>query len=173
MKKIVIPTTIAVLLLIFAGSYLYLKNRSSYSENYLPPEQRKTVEAYFIEHLRVSPTEAQEMAVNGADLRVSKTTTVQGIVGNLYYYGFIDDQAKFNKLLETTKDVTPGNENSIKVGTENTIDINSHYYLNYEMTEEEIADTLLNKAKFANDFSAYNYLFMPSGRGGLSQRSEE
>jgi len=113
------------------------------------------------------------MAVNGADLRVSKTTTVQGIVGNLYYYGFIDDQAKFNKLLETSKDITPGNENSIKVGTENTIDINSHYYLNYQMTEEEIADTLLNKAKFANDFSAYNYLFMPSGRGGPSQRSEQ
>ena len=101
MRKIVIPTSIAVLLLIFAGSYLYLKNGNSYSENYLPPEQRETVETYFIEHLRVNPTEAQEMATNGADLRVSKTTTVQGIVGNLYYYGFIDDQAKFNKLLDT------------------------------------------------------------------------
>lgn len=172
MKKIVIAT-ITALLLISAGAYLYQKNRQSYSENYLPLEQRKTVEAYFIEHMRVSPTEAQEMATNGVDLRVSKTSTVQGIVGNLYYYGFIDDQAKFNKLLEVTKDTTPGDENSIKIGTGNTIDINSHYYLNYQMTEEEIADTLLNRAKFANDFSSYNYLFMPSGRGGPSQRSEE
>jgi len=172
MKKIVISATIA-LLLIIGGVYLYQKNLQSIPEDYLPLEQRKTVEAYFIEHMRVSPTEAQEMAVNGVDLRISKTTTIQGIIGNLYYYGFIDDQAKFSKLLETTKDITPGNENSIKVGTENTIDINSHYYLNYQMTEAEIADTLLNKAKFANDFSAYNYLFMPSGRGGPSQRSEE
>ena len=171
MRKIVIPTTIA-LLLIFAGSYIYLKNRNTYPENYLPPEQRKTVEAYFIEHMRVSPTEAEEMAVNGVDLRVSKTTTVQGIVGNLYYYGFIDSEAKLNKLFETTKDTTPGQEDSIKVGN-NTIDVNSHYYLNYQMTDEEIADTLLNKAKFVNDFTAYNYLFMPSGRGGPSQRPEE
>ena len=172
MKKIVISATIA-LLLISAGAYLYQKNRQPYSENYLPPEQRKTVEAYFIEHMRMSPTEAQEMAANGVDLRVSKTSTIQGIVGNLYYYGFIDDQAKFNELIEATKDTTPGKEDSIKVGKGNTIDRNSHYYLNYQMTEEEIADTLLNKAKFANDFSSYNYLFMPSGRGGPSQRSEE
>ena len=116
MRKIVIPTTIAILLLIFAGSYIYLKNRNTYPENYLPPEQRKTVEAYFIEHMRVSPTEAEEMAVNGVDLRVSKTTTVQGIVGNLYYYGFIDSEAKLNKLLETTKDTTSGQEDSIKIG---------------------------------------------------------
>lgn len=172
MRKIVIPTAIATLLLIFAGSYIYLKNRNTYPENYLPPEQRKTVETYFIDHMRVSPAEAQEMAANGVDLRVSKTTTIQGIVGNLYYYGFIDSEAKLNKLLESTKDTTPGQEDSIKVGR-NTIDVNSHYYLNYQMTDEEIADTLLNKAKFASDFTAYNYLFMPSGRGGPSQRPEK
>jgi hypothetical protein len=169
-KAIVVPTIIIFLLL--AGSYFYFKNRNPYSENYLPPEQRKTVEAYFIEHMRVSPAEAQEMAANGVDLRVSKDTTLRGIVGNLYYYGFIDSEAKLNKLLETTKDTTPGQENSIKVGN-NTIDVNSHYYLNYEMTDEEIADTLLNKAKFASDFTAYNYLFMPSGRGGPSQRPDK
>lgn len=172
MRKIMIPTIIAILLLIFAGSYIYLKNRNIYPENYLPPEQRKTVEDYFIEHMRVSPAEAQEMAANGVDLRVSKTTTIQGIAGNLYYYGFIDSEAKLNKLLESTKDTTPGQEDSIKVGS-NTIDVNSHYYLNYQMTDEEIADTLLNKAKFASDFTAYNYLFMPSGRGGPSQRPEK
>ena len=154
MRKIVIPTIITILLLIFAGSYIYLKNRNIYSENYLPPEQRKTVEAYFIEHMRVSSTEAEEMAANGVDLRVSKTTTVQGIVGNLYYYGFIDSEAKLNKLLETTKDTTSGQEDSIKVGN-NTIDVNSHYYLNYQMTDEEIADILLNKAKFASDFTFF------------------
>lgn len=171
MKRTVTATTIIALLLL-AGAYFYLKNRGPYTETYLPPEQRKTVEDYFVEHMRVSSAEAQKMAVDGVDLRVSKDTTLQGIVGNLYYYGFIDSEAKINKLLETTKDTTPGQEDSIKVGN-NTIDVNSHYYLNYQMSDEEIADTLLNKAKFANDFTAYNYLFMPSGRGGPSQRTEE
>ena len=171
MKRTVTATTIIALLLL-AGAYFYLKNRGPYTETYLPPEQRKTVEGYFVEHMRVSSSEAQKMAVDGVDLRVSKDTTLQGIVGNLYYYGFIDSEAKLNKLLETTKDTTPGQEDSIKVGN-NTIDVNSHYYLNYQMSDEEIADTLLNKAKFANDFTAYNYLFMPSGRGGPSQRTEE
>ena len=116
-----------------------------------------------MEHMRVSAQEAKSMASDGVMLRLSPSSTLQGVVGNLYYYGFIDDEAKFEKLLETTIDSTPGKEGSIKAG-KNTIDVNSNYYLNYSMSDEEIADTLLNKAKFEPNFTQYNYLFMPSGK---------
>ncbi|KKR17393.1 hypothetical protein A2778_05700 [Candidatus Daviesbacteria bacterium RIFCSPHIGHO2_01_FULL_40_24] len=149
------------MILLFAGGYLYLNNQNS-SEDYLPKEQRKNVEAYFVENMRVSPAEATEMASKGVDLRVSKDTTLTGIVGNLYYYGFIDNEKTFTKLLETTADTTSGRENAIKVGN-NTIDTNSSYYLNYQMIDKEIADTLLNKGRYSEKFNDYNYLFMPSG----------
>ena len=134
----------------------------------LPPTSedlasRKTVEDYFIEHMRVSAEEAKAMAVDGVMLKLSPSSTLQGVVGNLYYYGFIDDETKFEKLLKTSTDSTLGNKDSIKAGN-NTIDVNSNYYLNYSMNDEEIADTLLNKAKFEPNFTQYNYLFMPSGK---------
>ena len=133
----------------------------------LPPTSedlasRKTVEDYFMEHMRVSSEEAKTMTSDGVMLRLSPSSTLQGIVGNLYYYGFVDDEAKFEKLLKTSTDSTPGKEDSIKGGN-NTIDEICNYYLNYSMSEEEIADTLLNKAKFEPNFTQYNYLFMPGG----------
>jgi len=116
-----------------------------------------------MEHMRVSAEEAKTMASDGVMLRLSPNSTLQGVVGNLYYYGFVDDESKFEKLLKTSTDSTPGKETSIKSG-DNTIDVNSNYYLNYSMSDEEIVDTLLNKAKFEPNFTQYNYLFMPSGR---------
>ena len=112
--------------------------------------------------MRVSREEAKKMAADGVILQVSKDTTLMGIVGNLYYYGFIDNEDSFNKLLETASDTTPGKEEVIKVGN-NTIDTQTSYYLNYNMTDKEIADTLLNKGKFEENFSRYSYLFMPGG----------
>jgi hypothetical protein len=142
------------------GGYLILnKNISPTSEEL---NSRKTVEDYFIEHMRVSADEAKKLAADGVVLRISKDATLSGIVGNLYYYGFIDDEDWFNKLLENSSDSTSGKADSIKVG-KNTIDVNSTYYLNYKMTPEDIADTLIHKGKFDPNFTQYNYLFMPSG----------
>ncbi|MFH1971222.1 MAG: hypothetical protein ABIJ05_02460 [Patescibacteria group bacterium] len=160
MKKNVLIIVSLILVAILATGYYFLNKP-------LPPTQeelssRKTVEDYFIEHMNVSPEEAKLMASDGVMLRLSPNSTLQGVIGNLYHYGFIDDEAKFEKLLETSVDSTPGKEGSIKSGS-NTIDVNSNYYLNYSMTDEEIADTLLNKAKFEPNFTQYNYLFMPSG----------
>ena len=161
MKKNGIIIGILTLVGILVAGYFFLNKL-------LPPTSedlasRKTVEDYFMEHMRVSAEEAKTMASDGVMLRLSPSSTLQGVVGNLYYYGFIDDEVKFEKLLQTSKDLTPGKENSIKA-KENTIDVNSNYYLNYSMNDEEIADTLLNKAKFEPNFTQYNYLFMPSGR---------
>ncbi len=160
MKKNGIIIGILVLVGTLVAGYIFLSKS-------LPPTSedlasRKTVEDYFMEHMRVSSEEAKTMASYGVMLRLSPSSTLQGMVGNLYYYGFIDDEAKFGKLLETSKDSTSGKEDSIKAGN-NTIDVNSNYYLNYSMSDEEIADTLLNKAKFEPNFTRYNYLFMPDG----------
>ncbi|MFZ2025102.1 MAG: hypothetical protein WAV51_02390 [Microgenomates group bacterium] len=161
MKKNGIVIGALILVGIFVAGYFFLNKP-------LPPTSedlasRKTVEDYFIEHMRVSAEEGKSMASDGVMLRLSPSSTLQGVVGNLYYYGFIDNEAKFEKLLETTTDSTSGKGNSIKAG-KNTIDIHSNYYLNYSMSDEEIADTLLNKAEFEPNFTQYNYLFMPSGR---------
>lgn len=137
------------------------KNASQAPKN--PPESRKSIEQYFIETMHANAEEAQEMAKDGVDLRVSKDTTLQGVVGNLYYYGFIDsNEDVFMELLKQTQDTTPGDEAAIKTGN-NTIDINASYYINKDMTDEEVADTLLNKPRFSKNFNNYNYLFMPSG----------
>lgn len=170
MKRTLIVSTIGILLLL-AGAYLYLNSHSSSSKDYLPPEERKTVEAYFKEHMNAGPEEAKKMAENGVGFRVSKDTTLIGIVGNLYYYGFVDNEEEFNKLLEQTNDTTTGREGAIKAGN-NTIDTNSSYYINYQMSDEEISDTLLNKGKYDENFTRYNYLFMPGGSGGPDQRPD-
>jgi len=166
MKKngIIIGTLILVGILV--AGYFFLNKP-------LPPTpedlaSRKTVEDYFMEHMRVSAEEAKSMASNGVMLRLSPSSTLQGVVGNLYYYRFVDDEAKFEKLLKTSTDSTPGNKDSIKAG-ENTVDVNSNYYLNYSMSDEDIANTLLNKAKFEPSFTQYNYLFMPSGPSGSNK----
>jgi len=160
MKKNGLIIGILALVGIFVAVYFFLNKP-------LPPTSedlasRKTVEDYFIEHMRVRADEAKTMASDGVMIRLSPSSTLQGVVGNLYYYGFIDDEEKFEKLLQISPDSTPGKEDSIKVGN-NTIDVNSNYYLNYSMSDEEIANTLLNKAKFEPNFTQYNYLFMPSG----------
>lgn len=160
MKKNRLVIGILTLVGILVAGYFFLNKP-------LPPTSedlasRKTVDDYFMEHMRVSAEEAKTMASDGVVIRLSPNSILQGVVGSLYYYGFIDDETKLEKLLETTIDSTLGKEGSIKAG-KNTIDINSNYYLNYSMSDEEIADTLLNKANFEPNFTQYNYLFMPGG----------
>lgn len=155
---------IVCLLVVVAAGYLFLNKQSSPTPQTQNLESRKTVEDYFVENMHVSREEAKKMATDGVILRVSKDTTLMGIIGNLYYYGFIDNENTFNKLLETALDTTPGKEGAIKAGN-NTIDIQTSYYLNYDMIDKQIADTLLNKGKFEENFTRYNYLFMPSGSG--------
>jgi len=161
MKKNKIIIGIFVFVGFFVAGYFFFNKPLSPTPEDLA--SRKTVEDYFVEHMRVSSEEANTMASDGVMLRLSQNSTLQGIVGNLYYYGYIDDEERFEILLQTFTDSTPGKENSIRVG-ENTIDIFSSYYLNYSMSDEEIADTLLNLAKFEPNFTQYDYLFMPSKR---------
>jgi len=154
MKKQTLLITVCLLLVASAG-YFFLNRQSSSIPQTQNLESRKTVEDYFVENMRVSREEAKKMVTDDVILRVSKDTTLAGIVGNLYYYGFIDNEDSFNKLLKTTPDTTPGREGAIKAGN-NTIDTQTSYYLNYDMTDEQIADTLLNKGKFEENSSTFS-----------------
>jgi len=70
----------------------------------------KKVEDYFIEKLRMPPEEAKTIRTRGQDndgkisLRLSDKTTLEALISNLNYYGFIKDEKAFIYALENTKD---------------------------------------------------------------------
>lgn len=122
----------------------------------------KKVEDYFIERLRMTPEDLKlHKDRTTVDFRLSKETTLDGIVGNLHYYGFIRSEKALRYALEHTEDKTAGHEGAIKVGKNGTIDINASYRISEDMSAWEIADTLLNKSHYYGEGDPYNYLFMP------------
>lgn len=127
------------------------------------PSEKK-VEDYFIEHLRMTPQEAGEVRVKpGNDgkvmLRLREHPTLEGLLGNLEYYGFVKDKETLLYALEHTEDTVPGHADPVIVG-DNTIDIWASYRISEDMTAWEIADELLNNPSYFG-FDAYNYMFMP------------
>jgi len=128
-------------------------------------ESAKKVEDYFIERLYMPVAEAEQIrsrpGVNDtADLRLDPKVTLDALIGNLFYYGFIRDEKAFRYALEHTKDTTP-NELSIKVGKNGTIDTNAEYRISENMSAWELADLLLNKPEGHFAFDEYGYFFMP------------
>ena len=163
-KKI---TILVVLLLLAGGGYYFITKPNE--ENFKAPgkdwESAKKVEDYFIERLHMPVAEAEQIrsrsGVNDtADLRLDPKVTLDALIGNLYYYGFIRDEKAFRYALEHTKDTTP-NELSIKVGKNGTIDTNAEYRISENMSAWEMADLLLNKPEGHFSFDEYGYFFMP------------
>lgn len=163
-KKIAFILTFVILV-----ATLFVFTNKPSQENFDAPgkdwQSSKKVEDYFMEKLRMSAQEATEIRTKtGSDgrvnLRVNNNTTLEAVVSNLYYYGFIKDKDAFLYALENTKDTTP-NENSIKVGKTGTIDTNAEFRISENMTAWEIAYTLLNKPSGHFSFDEYNYFFMP------------
>lgn len=126
----------------------------------------KKVEDYFVETLHMPPEEARQIRSRGkgndgtVDLRIGETTTLQALVGNLAYYGFVRDEKTFQYALEHTTDTTPS-ENAIAVGEEGSIDRNAEYRISEDMNAWEIADILLNKPVGHFSYDEYRYFFMP------------
>lgn len=150
----------------FVSYYVFSKPNK---ENFEAPgkdwNSPKKVEDYFIERLRMTPKEASEIrskpGVDGkVNLRININVTLTGLVGNLYYYGFVRDEDTFRYALEHTKDST-FSDKAIKVGKEGTIDTNAEYRISEDMGVWEIADILLNKPSGHFTFDEYNYFFMP------------
>jgi len=165
-RLVVLFTFVSLLILVVFG---YLKVSKPSEENLKAPGKEwnspKKVEDYFVERLRMTPQEAQEIrnkpGVDGTvDLRVNINVILDALIGNLYYYGFIRDEKSFRYALENTKDTTPSDK-AIKVGKEGTIDTNAEYRISENMTAWELADILLNKPAGHFTFDEYSYFFMP------------
>jgi len=157
----------AILVLVAFGGYYFLTRPND--ENFKAPgkswNSSKKVEDYFIERLHMSVAEASTIrSKSGVDglvnLRISTDVTLNGLIGNLYYYGFIRDEKAFRYALENTKDTTPSDK-SIKVGRDGTIDTNAEYRISENMSAWELADLLLNKPYGHFPYDEYNYFFMP------------
>lgn len=166
-KKLPFAVTLALLAAaLVAAPLLFQKpNEDSFKapgRNWSSP---KKVEDYFVERLRMTPREANEIRLKtGAnqtvDLRINTNVTLEALVGNLFYYGFVKDEESLLYALKHTKDTTPSNK-AIKVGSTGTIDINAEYRISEDMDTWEISDILLNKPSGHFSFDEYNYFFMP------------
>jgi hypothetical protein len=96
--------------------------------------------------------EALRKTATPVTFMVTKGFTLEGIVNNLYDYGFVKDKDAFKYALVHAKDSTPGKEDSIKIGT-NTIDVQANYEVSQVMTAWELASVMLNKGVFNNNCS--------------------
>jgi len=76
--------------------------------------------------------------------RVSKDAELQGVVGNLEYYGFVQDKKTLLYALEHSTDTTPERTEAIIIGS-NTITKEAEYKLSQNMTTWQIAEILLNQ----------------------------
>jgi len=162
---------IGVILLVLVGLFAYAKlsppNQATFNAPGKNWPSSKKVEDYFIERLNMSPKEASEIrskpGVDGkVNLRINTNTTLDALVSNLFYYGFIRDENSFRYALEHTKDVTPGESGKvIIVDKGRTIDTNAEYRISEDMTAWQIADILLNRPSGHFTFDQYNYFFMP------------
>ena len=157
---------ILVFVVVAIGYYFISKpNRENFKAPGKDWDSAKKVEGYFIDHLHMPAAEASTIrskpGVDGkVNLRINTNVTLDGLTGNLYYYGFIRDEKTFRYTLEHTKDTTPS-EKAIKVGTNGTIDQNAEYRISENMTAWELADVLLNKPSGHFPYDEYNYFFMP------------
>lgn len=174
-KKLLVVLVVAVTILAGFSYFLLPDQRSMVVQLSKPSEDQflapgkdwpsdKKVEEYFVEHLRMTPQEAQENRTRpGADgkvmLRVRETMTLEGLLGNLEYYGLVRDKEALRYALENTQDTVPGHANPIMVGN-NTIDTWAYYRISEEMTAWEIADQLLNHPTYFA-YDEYNNMFMP------------
>ena len=168
MKKLFVVFGIFIILIIVAG-VMFSKQKTSTAGFEAPGRDfssEKKVEDYFVENLRMTPSEAKETRsiAKGNDgkvtFRLTDKTTLQAIVGNLHYYGFIRDEKAFMYALENTKDTEIGKANAIKVGKSGTIDVGASYRISEDMDAWQIADVLLNKPTYFA-YDEYGYIFMP------------
>ena len=168
-SKKIFQIILIVFLLLALGVLGYIKLSKSNKESFEAPgkawNSQKKVEDYFIERLRMSQKEASEIRTKpGVDglinLRINDKTTLNALIGNLNYYGFIRDESSFRYALEHTKDITPS-DRAIAVGKSGTIDTNAEYRISENMDSWQIADILLNKPSGHFSFDEYGYFFMP------------
>jgi len=163
MKKIF---GLVLLIAIILGSVFVVNSRKIPKDDFLSPgknwQSPKKVEDYFVEKLRFTQTDLETNKNRSTvDFRPGKGSTLEAIISNLQYYGFIRNEKAFKYALENTKDTTVGNPGALPVGTSGSIDIVASYRISENMTAWELADTLLNKSHYFGPNDEYGYMFMP------------
>jgi hypothetical protein len=159
---------IAIILTIVIGlvSYLFYQSKQIPKEDFLAPgkswQSPKKVEDYFVEKLRFTQSDLERQKQSETvDFRPSKGSTLEAIISNLQYYGFIRSEKALQYALENTEDKTQGNPGALLIGKNGSIDIVSSYRISENMTAWELADTLLNKGYYFGPSDEYGYMFMP------------
>lgn len=166
-NKLSFAIAIALLAVVLVAALLLFQkpNEDSFKAPGRNWNSPKKVEDYFVERLRMTPREATEIRSKPGtdqtvDLRINTNVTLEALVGNLFYYGFVKDEESLLYALKHTKDTTPSDK-AIKVGEAGTIDTNAEYRISEDMDAWEISDILLNKPSGHFSFDEYNYFFMP------------
>jgi hypothetical protein len=157
---------LCLLAILFIGFFIYKEKTKIPDQDFLAPgkswQSTKKVDDYFTEklHFTQSDFERQKQSET-VDFRPGKGSTLEAIVSNLKYYGFIRSEKALMYALENTKDTTQGNPGSLLVGKDGSLDTTTSYRISENMTAWELADTLLNKGHYFGPNDEYNYMFMP------------
>lgn len=91
--------------------------------------------------------EAPRQNTQPIQFTIGKNFTLDAVVGDLKYYGFIKDEGVFRYALQHAKDINPGRENALKIGN-NTVDREAVYTISQSMTAWQLADILLNQGNY-------------------------
>lgn len=162
----VISIFIFLLMLIVIGFTYCLKTNQIPKEDFNAPTKNwsssEKVDDYFVEKLRFTKEDLERQKQSATvDFRLYGGSTLEAVISNLQYYGFIRNEKVLRYALENTEDKTQGHDEALKVGKNGSIDIYASYRISENMTAWEIADALLNKSTYFGKGDAYNYMFMP------------
>ena len=158
---------VVVLVIVGLGLALWQKQINTIpKDDFMAPDKSwqspKKVEDYFVEKLRFTQSDLERQKQSETvDFRPGKDSTLEAIISNLHYYGFIRSEKAFKYALEHTEDTTKGNPGALQVGGNGSIDIVASYRISESMTAWKLADTLLNKSHYFGPSDEYGYMFMP------------
>lgn len=164
-RKLLPVITIGLMVIVLGFAYWIKVNRIPEDDFKAPSkswQSSKKVEDYFVEKLRFTQSDLERQKQSETvDFRPGSGSTLEAVISNLQYYGFVRSEKAFKYALEHTKDITKGNPGALSVGSNGSIDIVASYRISENMTAWELADTLLNKSHYFGPSDEYNYMFMP------------
>jgi len=151
---------------VFVSGFIYLNSTKIPADDFKAPGKSwnspRKVEDYFIEKLRFTQSDLERQKQSETvDFRPGKGSTLEAIISNLQYYGFIRNEKALMYALENTKDTTQGNLGALSVGKNGSIDIVASYRISENMTAWKLADILLNNGHYFGPSDEYGYMFMP------------
>jgi len=155
------------LVILFSLSFTVINRLNRIPEqDFLAPgkswQSPNKVEDYFVEKLRFTQSDLERQKQSETvDFRPGKDSTLDAVISNLNYYGFVRSEKALRYALENTEDKTQGNPGSLSVGKNGSVDIVASYRISENMTAWELADTLLNKGHYFGPSDEYGYMFMP------------